>query len=186
MRLLGAARPAGGLEGWWALFFGAVGAAALFGGLVHGFLPAPGPGRAVLWRATLLAIGGAAFAGWAIGGRTLLAAAPARGLTLAAGLTYAAYAVVVVAVSQRFSIAIAHYLPAALFLGAAFAVEVRRGRPGAGRGLAGLALTLVAAGVQQARVAAGPIDHNTLYHLVQALGLWLMDRGVRAARAAGH
>ncbi len=182
VRLLGADRPPGGLFGWWALFFGAVGTAALAGGTVHGLFPAPGLGQAILWRVTLLAIGAAAFAGWAIGARKLLTPVPARVLTAGAGVAFIAYATVALAVSQGFWVAILHYLPAALFLGAAFAVEVGRRRKGAGRGLAGLLLTLVAAGLQQGRVGIDPhLDHNTVYHLVQAVGLWLLDRGVREA-----
>lgn len=174
------AGPPPGLRGWWALFFGAVGTAALAGGTVHAFFPAPGVGQAILWRLTLLAIGAAAFAGFALASRKLLAPVPARVLTSATGVVYAAYAAVVLVVTQRFWVAIAHYLPAVLLLGAAFTVEMVRGRPGAGQGLAGLLVTLVAAGLQQAQVSlCGVIDHNTLYHLVQALGLWLLDRGAR-------
>lgn len=181
VRLVRADRPAGGLRGWWALFFAAVGLAALAGGTVHGLAPGPGPAHEALWRLTLLAIGVAAFAGFGLGARKLLAPAPAHVLTAMAGALWVVYAVVVLAVSQRFFVAVVHYLPAVLFLGGAFVVEVGRSRPGAGQGLAGLVLTLVAAGLQQARVGLGPVDHNTLYHLVQALGLWLLDRGARAA-----
>lgn len=180
-RLARADRPTGGLRAWWALFFAAVGAGALAGGTVHGLFPGAGPVHDLLWRLTLLAIGLAAFAGWGIGARMLLAPAPARALTAAAGALYAGYGVVVLAVSQRFAVAVVHYLPAVLFLGAAFVVAAGRGRPGARRGLLGLALTLAAAALQQTRATLGPIDHNTLYHLVQALGLWLLYRSAREA-----
>jgi hypothetical protein len=47
------------------------------------------------------------------------------------------------------------------------------------QGLAGLLLTLVAAGVQQARLAVHPtyFNHNALYHLLQAIALFLIFRG---------
>jgi hypothetical protein len=48
---------------------------------------------------------------------------------------------------------------------------------------ASLGLTFVAAAVQQARVALHPryFDHNALYHLIQAAGLYLVFRGARTA-----
>lgn len=49
----------------------------------------------------------------------------------------------------------------------------------------GLPLTFVAAAVQQAGVALHPtyFDHNALYHLVQAVALWLFFLGFRSVTA---
>jgi len=82
-------------------------------------------------------------------------------------------------VTDSFSIAIANYLPSTLFLIVAFFASYRSG---AGTpvaiGLSGLVLTLVAAAVQQARIALHPtyFNHNALYHLLQAIALFLIFR----------
>lgn len=60
----------------------------------------------------------------------------------------------------------------------------RRGRPGAGWLCAGVALTIVAAGIQATKLISFTLvfafDHNGVYHLVQLPALWLLYRGARA------
>jgi hypothetical protein len=91
-------------------------------------------------------------------------------------------------VNDSFGIAIAHYLPATLFLLFAFALLYGRGRRSAMlAGVIGMVLTLVAAYVQQRRIAVHPVyfNHNALYHLVQAIALALLfmaSRGLLAPR----
>ena len=66
-------RPASPVGLWFALLFASLGLASLFGGTVHGFfLDEATVGYQVLWPATMLAIGGAAFAGWLAGATVLL------------------------------------------------------------------------------------------------------------------
>jgi hypothetical protein len=170
---------------WWAVFFGAVGAASALGAVVHGFLPYLGPARDVLWVMTLLDVGLAALAGYMIGARLLLRPGAARVVEAVAAGSIWVYAAVVLLGARAFGVAILYYLPAVLFLGAAFATDAARRRPGAAVGVAGIALTLVAAAVQQGRVALHPtyFDHNALYHLVQAVGLFLLFRAARATLA---
>jgi hypothetical protein len=47
--------------------------------------------------------------------------------------------------------------------------------------VAGLALVFVGAAVQQSGVALHPVylDHNTVYHIIQGLALWLLYRAAR-------
>jgi hypothetical protein len=173
---------------WFAGFFAALGAAALLGGIEHGFLADKGSrADAAVWTATLLALGVAALAAWGSGSRMILTARASRVVTGAAALVFAGYALVVLRFDRRFAVAIAHYLPAALFLVAAFGIALRRtGDPRLRAGLAGLGLTFAAAGVQQARIPLHPryFDHNALYHAIQAVGLVLLYRG--AARAGAR
>ena len=152
---------------WLALFLAAVAVAAVAAGTVHGFYPDPAsPARTVLWRATMLALGTGAFAAWALGAELLLSPSGARRVTLVAALALAAYALLVLFVSQTFWIAIVFYLPAAAFLLMAFAM--RRNATG----VAGMLLTFVAAAVQIARVGLLGLDPDALYHVVQAIGVW--------------
>jgi len=174
-------RPLPYLDGRFAAFFGATALAALVGGTFHGFTPddqrLPG---ALLWRVTLLAIGLAATAAWQVGAGLLLSPSMARWVSLAATLTFVGYAAVVIFVTQRFSIAIANYLPAALFLLGAFGVAYRRteARP-ALLGMVGLGLSILSSGLQQAGIGLHPVyfNHNALYHLLQAVAFILIFLG---------
>lgn len=165
------------------VFFGAVGLAALLGGITHGFLPDPQHWLTrIVWRGTLLAIGAAALASWWIGARLSLPEKPARWITIFAAAGFALYAVFVLFISQSFLVAIAHYLPAAAFLLLAFIIAHRR-RPSGFllAGIAGVTLTFVAAGVQQGGIGLHPtyFNHNALYHLIQAVGLLLIFLAAR-------
>jgi hypothetical protein len=180
------------LRAWFAVFFGAVGAAALAGGTVHGFfLDERTTGYTILWRATLIAIGASALAGWAIGARLLFPAGVARVVSIVAATEFAAYSLAVLFINQTFRLAVMNYMPAALFLAIALGVVHARlrARP-ALIGLAGLGLTFAAAGVQQGGLALHPIyfNHNALYHVIQAVALFMIFAAARwfAARAANE
>lgn len=183
-------RSGGGLRPWLVLFFGSTGVASLLGGTVHGFLADAGRGHAVLWRAALIAIGATALAGWGLGARLLLPPRFARWVVRLAAAEGLFYAGVVAFVSQEFRLAVLQYLPAALFLLVAFSLRWRRSREAAAALAAGgIVLSFVAAALQQLGIAAHPIwlDHNALYHVVQAAALALIFLGARGlAPSAGQ
>ena len=165
------------------VFFGSAAVASLAGGTVHGFfLDARTLGNAVLWRITLIAIGVTAASAWAIGARVLFPALTARRITMAAAAAFAAYCVVTLFITQEFRAAVVFYLPAVVFLLVALSVAYARARE---RGIliavVGLGLMFIAAALQQARIALHPryFNHNALYHLIQALALWLLFLGLR-------
>jgi len=165
--------------------FVSVAAASLLGGTVHGFLPEPESAiNRILWGATMLSIGVTAAAMFAVGMRLGFGAGMTHRLAPVLMLWAAAYAVVVLFVSQDFVVAIAAYLPAALFLLAVFLRDWlgRRG-PGAAAGIFGVLLALVAALVQQLGVGLHPtyFDHNAVYHMIQAVALYLLFRSALTA-----
>ena len=163
------------LQRWFVIFFAATAAASLVGGTVHGFFS----NSVVLWRLVLISLGVVSAAAWAIGARLLFADRVAQIVTLAACVEFAVYALVVAMVTDSFSIAIANYLPSTIFLVVAFFASYRTSSATPlALGLGGLLLTLVAAAVQQARVALHPtyFNHNALYHLLQAIALFLIFR----------
>lgn len=175
---------AGRLQFWFTIFFAAAGVASACGGTVHGFFADERmPGQAILWRATLLAVGVATLANWAIGARVLLAEHVAKWIIVAAGVQLAAYSVVVVFLSRDFRVAIADNLPAVLFLILALLLAYRR-EPRAGLFVAagGMSLTLLAAALQQLQVAVHPryFNHNAVFHVVQAVALLLFFLGGRS------
>lgn len=160
------------------VFFAAVAAASLLGGISHGFLTDQTTLLAqIVWRGTLAAIGLGAWASWIIGARLALSEKAAARVAAFAGMLFALYLVVVLFVAQSFAVAIIHYLPAAVFLMAAFTVAYRRKPTGfLLAGLWGVALTFAAAAVQQAGIDVHPryFNHNALYHLIQALAFVLI------------
>jgi hypothetical protein len=163
------------LQRWFIVFFAATAAASLAGGTVHGFFS----DSRLLWRLVLIALGVVSAAAWAIGAQLLLEERVARVITLAAWAEFAVYALLVAFWNDSFLIAIANYLPSTLFLLAAFFVAYRANpAPALALGLGGLLLTLVAAVVQQARIALHPtyFNHNALYHVLQAIALFMIFR----------
>ena len=173
-------RSGDGLRRWFVIFFVAVGTASLTGGTVHGFFPdATSLGSVVLWRATMMAVGSAALAAWIIALEIQFSLRVVRAALPVLGLAFLAYCFVVFFVSEDFLIAILSYLPGALFLLVVLAVAYRRFREFELLiGVFGLLLTFVAAGIQQGEVVIHPVyfDHNALYHVVQAVGLYFLYR----------
>lgn len=172
----------GAARGWWAAFFWSVAAGALLGGISHGFVPAPyGTGGTLLWRLTLLAVGGAALCAW--GAAAQATARPAARFIVAGAVAlFAAYAVVVLVVTDAYAVAILHYAPAAMFLLAVLGVVWRRtGAPAALAGVLGLVTLAVGSFVQWRQLALHPtyLTHNAVYHLFEMLALVLLYRAAR-------
>jgi len=170
-----------------ALFFGSAAVASLAGGTVHGFfLDVRTFGNAVLWRIALIAIGVTALSAWAIGARVLFPGPAARRITIAAVTAFVGYSVLTLLITQDFRAAVAFYLPAAVFLLVVFSLAYARARERRILvAIAGLGLMFIAATVQQARIVLHPtyFNHNALYHLIQAVALWLLFLGLRRLHA---
>ena len=170
-----------------ALFFGSAAVASLAGGTVHGFfLDVRTLGNAVLWRITLIAIGVTALSAWAIGARVLFPGREARRITIVAAAAFAGYSVLTLFITQDFRAAVAFYLPAAVFLLVVLSLAYARGRERRVLvAISGLGLMFIAAAVQQARIVLHPtyFSHNALYHLIQAVALWLLFLGLRRLHA---
>jgi hypothetical protein len=175
------------IDGWWreirhffAIFFSALALTSLAGGTYHLWFPESTSRAAdILWKTTVVALGAVAFAAWSIGACVFLAQS-AKGLVIKVALfEFLSYSVYVVAVDDHFWVAIANYLPSVVFLGGAFAVSYLRMRaPPVLIGLLGLCLTVAAAAIQRFGLSLHPIyfNHNATYHLVQAVGLFMIFR----------
>ncbi len=172
----GGARAVGrALQPWTVLFFAAIACGALTGGLLHGFFLDPAAaGHAPLWKASMLALGVAAFGAWGLAARVSLPERLGRPVLLLAALQLLAHAAVVLFVSDAFVLAIAGYLPPVLVL---LAGCLRRAPTAA----LGLGLTLLAGGLQVLRIGLHPtwFTHNALYHAVQFVALALIFTGLR-------
>jgi hypothetical protein len=173
------------LRAWFALFFGSTSAAALSGGTVHGFfLDEASIGYAILWPLTLIAIGVTALAAWSIAARVQFSETTARWISFVAAVEFAGYSAIVWFVAQTFTVAVANYLPATIFLLLAFISLYRRAdtqRRRIALGLWGLLLTFIGAALQQAEIALHPryFNHNALYHLIQGVALFMIFLAAR-------
>lgn len=166
---------------WFTVFFASVSAASLFGGTVHGFfLDEHSLGQAILWPATLLAIGLVALSFWVIGARLLFSRRVTNWVTVAAVAQFVLYGVAVVSLTSEFWFAILGYLPAALFLLSSLLVTYRREKHmSVLLAVSGVVLTIVGAFLQQLEVGIHPayFNHNAVYHMLQAVALFLIFRG---------
>jgi hypothetical protein len=171
------------LKRWFILFFMSLGLAALFGGTVHGFfLDESTAGYKILWPGSLISLGLAALAGWGMAARMLFSSQIAQGISLGAAFLFFIYTGVVLFVTQKFFVAVVHYLPPALFFFIAWIMRYRQSRSRAFLiGAIGMGLTFVAAAIQIAEVALHPgyFDHNAFYHCIQAIALFMIYLAAR-------
>jgi hypothetical protein len=167
--------PKGTYRMWLLVFFVSIAAGALCGGITHAYFPDDTPGARATWVATMLAIGVTALACWNLSAEVLGKEwVPFRAVALGAFVGYAALVIYGV---REYRLVIINYLPAALFLLVASVIAWRRGESALRWTALGLVLTFAAAAIQIARIALPPINHNALYHLVQAVALLLIYVG---------
>jgi hypothetical protein len=161
--------------------------AALWGALFHAFFPAKTATTAgyVVWLfvAFSIAVVAESLLDMAL---TMLFARLARGVRRAIVFGYCVlFAVVILFVDESFTTITRLYAPTVLLmLGVA---QYQASRSGNARWMlvsGGLALSVLAALLQQARISIHPVyfDHNALYHVVQAAALVLLYFGFRAVR----
>jgi hypothetical protein len=127
-------------------------------------------------------MGVTALSAWAIGARLLFSNRIARWVLAAALVQLVAFSLVVLVHSQEFWIALVDNLPAVLFLLIAFGLRfLRQRQPAALLAAEGLALALAAGLLQQLGVGIHKVyfNHNALYHVLQAIALFLFFRGAR-------
>jgi hypothetical protein len=162
---------------WFALFFGSLSFASWTGGTVHGFfLNEVSLGYKILWPSTMISIGITAFTAWMIGSILFFSKVVKKVLVLA-GLAFVIYCTIILTVKQTFTVVIIHYLPSAVFLFIALLGLYRRVQTKeVFMGLFGLGLTFLAAVIQQSKIGRHPFyfNHNALYHLIQAVGLFMI------------
>jgi hypothetical protein len=168
---------AAGAQHWWSVAFVATAFAGAAGGTVHGFQQTMArSATTLLWIATLESLVVAGFAvvsaaiiliGW---GRTATFAA-----TFAAAVAFGSYGLWVVK-HPVFVAAIAAY-GVALAVNLAVRLRVRPLDRGGRFLIAGIVISVIAAGIQQSGWSLHPkFNHNDLYHVVQAVGVWLLYR----------
>ena len=168
------------LSTWFSVLFLSVGLASGIGGTVHGFVHEDTLLHSIFWRGTIVCIGISALSAWMIGAKITLNGWGQRIIHTLAIVNFTMYLAYVLFFNQDFDVAVANYLPSAIFLLFVFVnVYKQTLHRLAFFALAGLTLTFVAAGIQQLEIGvhARYFSHNALYHVVQAVGLYLIFRG---------
>ena len=168
------------LSTWFSLLFLSIGLASGIGGTVHGFVHEDTLLHSVFWRGAIVCIGVSALSAWMIGAKIMLNGLGQRIICTLAIVNFMMYLAYVLFLNQNFDVAVANYLPSAIFLLFVFVnVYKQTLHRLAFFALAGLTLTFVAAGIQQLEIGvhARYFSHNALYHVVQAVGLYLIFRG---------
>jgi hypothetical protein len=169
---------------WWGTAFAATALVGVTGGTVHGFQLVLDPRvKDVLW---LLTIEGLIVAAFAVVRATLVGSSLRAGTTrvasVAAAGAYGLYGLWA-ATTPRFAVAIAAYGMALVVLVAFKVAGWREERDAARWIIAGVLVSAIAAVVQQGGLSLHEhFNHNDLYHVIQALGVWLLYRGAAAAR----
>jgi hypothetical protein len=170
------------VQWWWSVAFLATAVSGVAGGTVHGFQRSMArPLTNLFWLVTLeglvvaaFAVAGAAIvlAGW---GKTARFIA-----TFAAAVAFGGYGLWVVNHPVFLSAMVAYGVAFGVLVGVRLWV-----RPLGSAGwllLAGVALSLVAAAIQQSGVAIHRnFNHNDLYHVVQAVAVWLFYLAAKRA-----
>lgn len=167
-------------------FWLSLAAAALLGGIFHGWTPFLGDIMIPLWKVVMLLVGLSSIFLLHVGldlwnpyqppGRAILQA------RIASWLLYTLYAGVIILITSCYTLAIALNIPAILVMGAALArMALHPERSGPGReGLAGLAIVVSGALIQLLRIGFPEIGltYNAVYHIVTALGLVFIHRSL--------
>jgi len=163
----------------WAAALVALAVGAFAGGTSHGFAPHLGPlGEAVLWKATVFAIGFASFGMLAASAQATLGPRAGRWTTAIAAVKLAIY-LIWMAQHDDFKFVILDYAPNMAAVLAFNLYGWRRKRISGSLAIAaGVIVSFAAAGVQQSGFALHRhFNHNDLYHVIQMIGLWLFYRG---------
>ena len=167
---------------WFAMMFLSVGLAAALGGTVHGFIHENTLFHTIFWRSTIVLIGVSALSAWVLGALIMLGNKGRERIRVLALVNFVFYLFYVLFFNQSFAVAVVNYLPSAIFLLIGFGITYKRTLNRLALvALSGLILTFVAAGIQQLEIGihAQYFDHNALYHVIQAFGLFLVFSGAR-------
>jgi hypothetical protein len=171
-------------------FFSSISIAAVAGGTVHGFFLDVGSlGYRILWPFTLIVIGITSLSGVYIGTALLFSRSKANYINRVALAVLLAYSSIVLFIRGDFLIAILDYLPALIFLGGAFLLaHLRQKKPAFLIGFLGVCTMLCAAAAQQAKVGIDPryFDHNALYHVLQAIALFMVFLAAKETSKSGE
>jgi len=160
----------------WTLAFAALALGAFLGGTFHGFR------YEWLWKPTVLAVGVASFGMLAGSAYTTTTGNVQRALVIAAVVKLALYEAWMLG-HDAFIFVVADTASAMLAVAALHLLALDN--PATRWILGGVAVSLIAAGIQAGRVALHEhFNHNDLYHVVQVVAMFLYYAGAKRMRDA--
>ncbi len=164
---------------WWAGGFLAVALAAFAGGTVHGFRSTLDPAwEPVLWKTSLFAIGGFAFAALMTAIVSGVSGRWRSSLVVSAAIGTLGYLAWMSGHPEFRYASVASAVGLGVLLVQQLVARVRFGVPSAPWIAAGVAVAAVGAGIQQAGLAPHPyFNHNDLFHVIQIVSMYLFYRG---------
>jgi uncharacterized protein DUF6962 len=170
----------------WAASFMAIAGAAVAGGTWHGFAPRMDAVAATsLWRLTYGLVGLGNFLILA-GAAVAAARAPWRDWLLGAAALRFAVSFAFLVLHPDFRYVVYDYAGTLVGLLVLAAWLARRGRPGAPAIVAGVVVSVAGAAVQRSGLTpSAAFNHNDLFHVIQAAGLYLYYRAGRRLRDRG-
>ncbi|MCL0105437.1 hypothetical protein M1N90_01610 [Dehalococcoidia bacterium] len=174
---------------WFSILFSSVGLAAFIGGTVHGFVHENTLAHKILWRGSIICIGISALSAWIIGANIIFPPVTRKIILVLVSINFTIYFSYVVLFNQSFGVAVVNYLPSAIFLLIVFANVYRRSLDRLALfALIGFIFTFVAAGIQQLEISLHTkyFNHNALYHVIQAGGLYLIFLGSKYLVKSGR
>jgi hypothetical protein len=159
---------------FWQLAFAALAIGALLGGTYHGFR------FGWLWKPTVLSVGVASFGMLAGSAYATTTGSVRRALVVIATVKLVAYEAWMLG-HDAFIFVVADTASAMLAVAALHLFRI--GLPASRWILAGVAVSLIAAGIQAGRLALHEyFNHNDLYHVVQMAAMLLYYAGARRMR----
>ena len=160
----------------WLLAFVALAVGALLGGTFHGFR------LEWLWKPTVLSVGFASFGMLAGSACATTSGNVRRALVIVAAVKLVAYEAWMLG-HDAFIFVVADTASAMLAVAALHLL--RLGNPASRWILGGVAVSLIAAGIQAGKLALHEhFNHNDLYHVVQIAAMFLYYTGVKRMRDA--
>jgi len=165
-----------------AVIMAALASAAFWGAVFHAFFPGGTATRAgfVAWIPVALSIVAVGTALLALALQVVAPRLPAPVRPVVAATYAVAFAAYVLLVDESYGTIVRFYVPVVVVFLVVAVREALRTRTAGWTLVAGsFAISLLAAAVQQARVALHPryFDHNAVYHVLQGVALVLLYRG---------
>ncbi len=160
-------------------FFILLGAASFSGAIFHVFFPlkVATSGGWIVWLIVTASTGLTAIALWAL---AIWGISGKRSLYLVAYIgpvLFAAFMYWIVVIDYHYGTVIAFYAPALVAFGGVAFYKALQKKAGWGQLFLGVALSAIAALVQLSSLSVMGFDHNALYHLLQAIALFVLYRG---------
>jgi hypothetical protein len=161
-----------------ALFY-LLGASSFLGAIFHLFFPLKVATESgwIVWLLVAGSIGLTAILLWCLTAFLTFGKHGLRVATLLSPLYFVVFMFEIAAVDYHYGTIILFYAPAVVAFGAVALCKAIKKKAGWSTVFVGVALSAIAAVVQSSTLSLALFDHNTLYHILQAVALYVLYKG---------